>query len=89
MQMPRDIERKPRDAYVSTGRLPPPDMVQALVREAYERFRGMRVRVGAEFAHHSISRLLQSYDRLCCDSAEAVDLCTRQCSLRVRARDLG
>jgi glutaminase len=38
--------------------------------------------------NHSIARLLQSYDRLYCDPAEAVDLYTRQCSLRVNARDL-
>ncbi|MBV9195180.1 MAG: glutaminase A [Solirubrobacterales bacterium] len=38
--------------------------------------------------NHSIARLLQSYGRLYCAPAEAVDLYTRQCSLRVSARDL-
>jgi glutaminase len=38
--------------------------------------------------NQSIARLLQSYGRLYCDPSEAVDLYTRQCSLRVSARDL-
>jgi glutaminase len=38
--------------------------------------------------NHSIARLLQSYGRVYCDPAEAVDLYTRQCSLRVSAKDL-
>jgi glutaminase len=38
--------------------------------------------------NHSIARLLQSYDRLYCEPGEAVDLYTRQCSLKVSARDL-
>jgi glutaminase len=38
--------------------------------------------------NQSIARLLQSYRRLYCDPSEAVDLYTRQCSLRVSARDL-
>jgi glutaminase len=38
--------------------------------------------------NHGIARLLQSYDRLYCDPAEAVDRYTRQCSLQVSARDL-
>ncbi len=38
--------------------------------------------------NHGLARLLQSYDRLYCDPVEAVDLYTRQCSLRVTARDL-
>jgi glutaminase len=38
--------------------------------------------------NQSIARLLESYDRLGCEPAEAVDLYTRQCSLRVSARDL-
>jgi glutaminase len=40
------------------------------------------------FRNQSIARLLQSYDRLYCDPAEALELYTRQCSLRVTARDL-
>jgi glutaminase len=38
--------------------------------------------------NQSIARLLQSYDRLYCDPADAVDLYTRQCSLKATARDL-
>lgn len=38
--------------------------------------------------NHGTARLLQGYDRLYCDPAEAVDLYTRQCSLRASARDL-
>ncbi len=38
--------------------------------------------------NHSIARLLQSYGRLYADPVEAVDLYTRQCSLKVSARDL-
>jgi glutaminase len=38
--------------------------------------------------NQGIARLLQSFDRLYCEPSEAVDLYTRQCSLRVTARDL-
>ena len=38
--------------------------------------------------NQSIARLLESYGLLGCDAAQAVDLYTRQCSLRVSARDL-
>ena len=38
--------------------------------------------------NHGMARLLQSYGRIYCDPAEAVDLYTRQCSLRVTAIDL-
>jgi len=38
--------------------------------------------------NQSVARLLQSYGRLYLDPAEAVDLYTRQCSLRVSAREL-
>ena len=38
--------------------------------------------------NHGIARLLQSCGRLYCDPAEAVDLYTRQCSLKVSASDL-
>jgi glutaminase len=38
--------------------------------------------------NQSLARLLQSYERVYSDPAEAVDLYTRQCSLRVTARDL-
>ena len=38
--------------------------------------------------NQSIARLLQSYGRIYMDPADAVDLYTKQCSLRVSARDL-
>jgi glutaminase len=38
--------------------------------------------------NQDIARLLQERGRLYCDPAQAVDLYTRQCSLRVSARDL-
>ncbi len=40
------------------------------------------------FRNQSIARLLQSFERLYCDPAEATDLYTRQCALNVSARDL-
>ena len=38
--------------------------------------------------NHDIARLLRDRGRLYCDPSQAVDLYTRQCSLRVSARDL-
>jgi len=38
--------------------------------------------------NQSIARLLESFDRVYCPSADAVELYTRQCCLRVSARDL-
>jgi glutaminase len=38
--------------------------------------------------NQSIARLLESFGRLSCPPQEAVELYTRQCSLRVTARDL-
>lgn len=40
------------------------------------------------FRNQSLARMLQSYNRLFIDPADAVDLYTRQCSLNVTARDL-
>jgi glutaminase len=40
------------------------------------------------FRNQSIARLLQSYDRIYLEPAEATELYTRQCSLNVSARDL-
>jgi glutaminase len=42
MPSPGDSHRGPETAYISTGRLPQPGVVQALVDEAYERFRTNR-----------------------------------------------
>jgi glutaminase len=38
--------------------------------------------------NQSIARLLESFDRVYCPSADAVELYTRECCLRVSARDL-
>ncbi len=38
--------------------------------------------------NRAIAQLLESFERLGCDPVEAVDLYTRQCSLKVSARDL-
>src|ERR1700760_2900969 len=40
------------------------------------------------FRNQSIARLLQSFERIYCDPAEATDLYTRQCALDVSAKDL-
>jgi len=40
------------------------------------------------FRNRSISHLLQSYNRIYCDAAQATDLYTRQCSVNVSAKDL-
>jgi glutaminase len=40
------------------------------------------------YRNQSIARLLQSYDRIYMNAAEAVDLYTKQCSLNVSAKDL-
>ena len=39
----------------------------------------------ANFRNQSIARLLQSYERIYMDPAEATDLYTKQCSLNVSA----
>jgi glutaminase len=54
----------------------------ALDREVYASATATNAR------NHGIARLLQSYARVYCDPAEAVDLYTRQCALEVSARDL-
>jgi glutaminase len=40
------------------------------------------------FRNQSIARMLQSFGRIYCEPAEAVDLYTKQCALNVSARDL-
>jgi glutaminase len=40
------------------------------------------------FRNQSIARLLQSFESIYCDPAQATDLYTRQCALNVSARDL-
>jgi glutaminase len=54
----------------------------ALAQDVYESALATNAR------NHAIARCLQSFDRLYCEPAEAVDLYTRQCCLLVSARDL-
>jgi glutaminase len=67
------------------------------VREGLSRFAGRTLSLSDEVyesasqtnsRNQSIARLLQGYDRIYSDPAEAIDLYTRQCSLNVSARDL-
>lgn len=67
------------------------------LREGLSRFAGRRLELEPEIhasaratnhRNHAIARLLVDRGRLAGDSAEAVELYTRQCSLEVTARDL-
>ncbi len=67
------------------------------IHDCLSRFAGRTLTVSAEVyrsasetnhRNQSIARLLESYDRIYFDPAEATDLYTRQCSLNVSARDL-
>jgi glutaminase len=67
------------------------------IHDGLSGFAGRALSLGAEIyesasqtnhRNQSIARLLESYDRLYCDPAEATDLYTRQCALGVTARDL-
>jgi glutaminase len=69
----------------------------AFLAEGLSRFAGRALSLDEEVyesasatnaRNHSIAHLLHSHRRLYCDPADAVDLYTRQCSLRVSARDL-
>jgi glutaminase len=69
----------------------------AFLHDGLSRFAGRRLAVheavyasasATNARNQGIARLLQSYDRIYADPAEAVDLYTRQCALRVTARDL-
>jgi glutaminase len=69
----------------------------AFIHAGLSRFAGRTLEVNAEVyasasasnqRNQGIARLLESYGRLGCDPATAVDLYTRQCSLDVTARDL-
>jgi glutaminase len=73
------------------------DVKWAFVQEGLSRFAGRPLplddevyasAVATNARNHGIARLLESYGRIYCDPAEAVDLYTRQCSLRVTAHDL-
>jgi glutaminase len=67
------------------------------IQEGLARFAGRELLLDAEVyasasatysRNQSIARLLESFDRVYCPSADAVELYTRQCCLRVSARDL-
>jgi glutaminase len=67
------------------------------IHEGLSRFAGRTLPLNEEvyasatatnFRNQSIARLLQTYGRIYMDPAEATDLYTRQCSLKVSARDL-
>ncbi|WP_266095037.1 glutaminase A [Microlunatus elymi] len=67
------------------------------IRNGLSRFAGRALELDGDVYHsemltnqrnQAIARLLQSYGRLPGDPAEVVDVYTRQCSLRVDARDL-
>jgi glutaminase len=69
----------------------------AFVRDGLSRFAGRTLELDDEIhesaqasngRNHGLARLLESYGRMYCDAAEAVDVYTRQSSLRVTARDL-
>jgi glutaminase len=67
------------------------------VHEGLSRFAGPELTVNDEVyasatatndRNQTLARLLERFDRIYCDPAEATDLYTRQCSLSVSARDL-
>jgi len=67
------------------------------IYDGLSRFAGRKLSLNEEvyesasktnFRNRSIARLLESYDRIYCDTRQATDLYTRQCSLNVNARDL-
>jgi glutaminase len=67
------------------------------IREGLSRFAGRQLSLdpdvyasasAANSCNQSIARLLESLDRVYCPAADAVELYTRQCCLRVSARDL-
>lgn len=67
------------------------------VRDGLARFAGRELALDEEIfesesaanhRNHGLARLLESYGAVYCDAAEAVDVYTRQCSLRVTTEDL-
>jgi glutaminase len=67
------------------------------VHEGLSRFAGRRLEPNEEvylaasesnYRNRSIARLLQVYDRIYLDPAQAIDLYNRQCTLNVSAKDL-
>jgi len=69
----------------------------AFIHDGLSRFAGRKLALNKEvytsasetnYRNQGIARLLQSYDRIYFDPAQATDLYTRQCSLNVSAKDL-
>jgi glutaminase len=69
----------------------------AFIHDGLSRFAGRTLSLNDEvyvsasetnFRNQSIARMLQSYQRIYADPAEATDLYTKQCSLNVSAKDL-
>jgi glutaminase len=67
------------------------------IHEGLSRFAGRRLELDEEvylaasesnYRNRSIARLLQVYDRIYLDPAQAIDLYNRQCTLNVSAKDL-
>jgi glutaminase len=85
---------------IATTSLAPCDGIEGrwrFIQEGLSRFAGRELVLDAEVyasasatnsRNQSIARLLESFDRMYCPSADAVELYTRQCCLRVSARDL-
>jgi glutaminase len=85
---------------IAAASLAPGDSVQdrwRFIEDGLSRFAGRELKIDTEVyasasaansRNQSIARLLESFGRLYCPPAEAVELYTRQCCLRVSARDL-
>jgi glutaminase len=74
-----------------------PDAKWQFVHDGLNRFAGRPLTLNDEVyacametnhRNQAIGRLLESFGRIYCDPAEAIDVYTRQCSLNVTARDL-
>lgn len=85
---------------IATTSLTPGDSFDAkweAIRDGLSRFAGRTLSLNDEvyasasetnFRNQALARLLQSFDRVYMEPAEATDLYTKQCSLNVSARDL-
>jgi glutaminase len=85
---------------IATTSLVPGATVDAkwrFIHDGLSRFAGRKLPLNEEVyasasetnhRNQGIARLLQSFNRIYCDPAEATDLYTKQCSLNVSARDL-
>lgn len=86
-------------AIATTSLVPAPthESKWAFIHDGLSRFAGRKLALNDEvyhsatntnFRNQALARLLQSFDRIYLDPAEATDLYTKQCSLNVSARDL-